>query len=213
MIAAAGSGQRLGAGGPKAFVEVAGRPLIGWSLAALGAAESIQRVVVATPPGHEAELGRAELVAGGATRAESVRLAMAVVDTDLVVIHDAARPLATPELFDRVVARLAESGADGAIAATPVADTLKLAEDGEVIARTVDRGGLWAAQTPQAFRAEPLRVAQAAAEFEAATDEASLIERAGGRVLLVTTDEPNPKVTTPADLRTVEALLAARAGR
>ena len=213
MIAAAGSGQRLGAGGPKAFVELAGRPLIGWSLEALAAADSIERVVVAAPPGHETDLEGAEVVAGGATRAESVRLAMAAADADLVVIHDAARPLATPELFDRVVARLAESGADGVIAAAPVADTLKLAGEGEEIVRTVDRDGLWAAQTPQAFRAVPLRRAQAAGELEAATDEASLIERAGGRVLLVANDEPNPKVTTSADLRTVEALLAARAGR
>jgi len=215
VIAAAGSGQRLGAGGPKAFVELAGRPLIEWSLAALADASRVERIVVAAPPGHDVELAGADVVAGGETRAESVRLAMEAVESELVVIHDAARPLATPQLFDRVIARLAESGADGVIAAAPVADTLKRAGEGEAIAATVDRSELWAAQTPQAFPSETLRRAQAAGDLEAATDEAWLIERLGGTVLLAAVDEPNPKVTTAADLEVAAALLASRrrAGR
>lgn len=210
MIAAAGSGQRLGAGGPKAFVEVAGAPLIEWSLRALRAAGSIGAIVVAVPPGLEARFEGAEVIAGGATRAESVRLAMRSVQSDLVVVHDAARPLATAELFDRVVTRLSSSDADGVIAAAPVADTLKQGGEGGEVQRTVDRSGLWAAQTPQAFRSERLRQAQAAGDLEAATDEAWLIERAAGRVLLEPVDGPNLKVTTSADLAVAEALLGAR---
>jgi 2-C-methyl-D-erythritol 4-phosphate cytidylyltransferase len=216
VIAAAGSGQRLGAGGPKAFVEVAGRPLIGWSLVALGAAGSIGEIVVAVPPGSEdaPALEGVTVVTGGPSRAESVRLAMEAVDSDLVVVHDAARPLATAELFDRVVGRLAESGADGVIAAAPVADTLKRAGEGEAIGETVDRRGLWGAQTPQAFRCDALRAAQEAAvgggNLAEATDEAWLIERAGGTVLLEAVDGPNLKVTGHADLAVAEALLASR---
>lgn len=150
------------------------------------------------------------MIAGGATRAESVRLAMRSVQSDLVVVHDAARPLATAELFDRVVTRLSSSDADGVIAAAPVADTLKQGGEGGEVQRTVDRSGLWAAQTPQAFRSERLRQAQAAGDLEAATDEAWLIERAAGRVLLEPVDGPNLKVTTSADLAVAEALLGAR---
>lgn len=213
MIAAAGSGLRLGAGGPKAFVELVGRPLIEWSLAALEAANAIERVVVAVPEAFEGDLGAGVVqVNGGPSRAESVLSAMEVVEGEFVLIHDAARPLARPELFDRVVARLAESGADGVIAAAPVADTLKRAGEGGVVERTVDRSGLWGAQTPQAFRVEALRAAQRAAgeagELVGATDEAWLIERAGGEVLLEVAGGPNLKVTEEADLAVAEALLA-----
>ncbi len=219
MLAAAGSGQRLGAGGPKALVEVAGRPLIAWSLKAL-AASSVERVVVAAPPGHEAEIeelagGTAIVVAGGATRAESVSNAIAAAgDAEFVAIHDAARPLITAELVDRLVARLAGADADCVIAAAPVADTLKEAGEGGAVARTVSRDGLWGAQTPQVFRVAALRAAQDRArergELEAATDEAMLIELAGGTVLLEAAGMPNLKVTDAADLAVAEALLAAR---
>lgn len=230
MIAAAGSGQRLGAGGPKAFVELAGVPLLAYSLRALAAAAEISAVIIAAPADHlepcrrlAADCGsEAGVIAGGATRAESVRLALATVETELVLVHDAARPLAPPELFDEVVRTLrTERGADAAIAASPLLDTVKSArnahgtppEIGEV-EETVPRERLWAAQTPQGFRVEPLRAAQRRAadrgELETATDEARLIELAGGRVLVMPADGPNPKVTTKADLALVEALLAAR---
>jgi 2-C-methyl-D-erythritol 4-phosphate cytidylyltransferase len=217
VIAAAGSGQRLGAGGPKALIRLRGRPMIEWSLIALAEAESIGAIVIAAPPGAEAEIerlagGRATVITGGATRAESVRLALEAGEGDVVAIHDAARPLVTPELVDRLVARLADSDADGVIAASPIADTMKRAGAEGAIAETVDRSGLWAAQTPQAFRTEALRSAQTTArdagELEAATDEAWLIERAGGVVLVEPTGSPNLKVTDPSDLAVAEALLA-----
>jgi 2-C-methyl-D-erythritol 4-phosphate cytidylyltransferase len=129
VIAAAGSGERLGAGGPKAFVPLAGRPLVEWSLAAMRAAGSVRSLVVACPPGHQHDLGEDLVVVdGGATRAQSVLNALAAVATELVAIHDAARPLLTPELLEGVVATLvADPGAAGAIAAAPVTDTIKRA--------------------------------------------------------------------------------------
>lgn len=222
MIAAAGSGLRLGAGCPKALVELHGRPLLEWSLLALGAAATIEAIVVAAPAGHEAEVeeltaGRAEVLAGGASRAESVRLALGAVRGELVAIHDAARPLISPQLVDRVVSRLSgDAGADGVIAAAPLADTVKRAGAGDVVAATVDRRDLWAAQTPQAFRVAALRSAQAAAheagELDAATDEAWLIERTGGTVLLEPVGAFNLKVTDPADLTVAEVLLSVQGG-
>ena len=233
MLAAAGSGQRLGAGGPKAFVELGGRPLIEWSLLALARAECIESIVVAAPPGGEDEAERAveracggtpaRVVAGGATRAESVAAALEASEGELVAIHDAARPLVTSDLVDRIVTRLASSAAGGVIAAAPLADTVKRADaprrrggeeaDGATVAETLDRDLLWAAQTPQAFRVEALREAQAraadAGELELATDEAWLIERAGGTVLLEPSGASNLKITTPDDLVTAAALLGA----
>ncbi len=231
VIAAAGSGERLGAGGPKAFVSLAGRPLVEWSIAAMRASAGVDSIVVACPPGHPHDLAGGDIgvVDGGATRAHSVANALAAVGTELVAIHDAARPLVTPGLIEAVVATLvADPDADGAIAATPVTDTIKRAtpvppERGSLIANslnkeprevggTVDRGQLWAAQTPQVFRVEALRRALEAdpAQVEAATDEAMLIEAAGGRVLIHPAPPENLKVTTPTDLKLAEQLLAER---
>ena len=220
MLAAAGSGRRLGAGGPKALVEVAGSPLIAWSLAALERAAGIAGITIAAPPGEEARIAdlapAATVVTGGASRAESVALALASVDADLVAIHDAARPLLSAELVDRLIARLRGSTADGVIAAAPVADTLKRAGEGGAVDETVSRDRLWGAQTPQVFRVEALRRAAESArergDFERATDEAWLIERAGGAVLIEPAGIPNLKVTDAADLAVAAALLAARAG-
>ncbi len=219
MLAAAGSGRRLGAGGPKALVEVAGRPLIAWSLAALERAGSIAGVTIAAPPGHEAEIADlaagATVVSGGASRAESVALALASVATETVAVHDAARPLLSAELLERLIGRLRESAAAGVIAAAAVADTLKRAGEGGEVAATVSRDRLWGAQTPQVFRVEALRRAADAArdrgDFEQATDEAWLIERVGGTVLLEPAGIPNLKVTDAGDLAVAAALLAARA--
>jgi 2-C-methyl-D-erythritol 4-phosphate cytidylyltransferase len=214
VIAAAGSGERLGAGGPKAFVPLAGRPMVEWSVAAMRAAAGVRSIVVACPPGHVHDLGGHDLgmVDGGATRAQSVANALAAVGTELVAIHDAARPLVTPALVEGVVATLAaDAEADGAIAAVPVTDTIKRAgEAGSAVEATVDRGRLWAAQTPQVFRVEALRRALEAdpTRVEAATDEAMLIEATGGRVLIHPSSPENLKVTTPLDLQVAALLLA-----
>jgi 2-C-methyl-D-erythritol 4-phosphate cytidylyltransferase len=215
VIAAAGSGQRLGAGGPKAFVPLAGRPMLDWSLDAFRAATAIGEIVVAAPPGQE-ELAIAQgvlAVAGGEHRSESVASALALCQAGIVVVHDAARPLVTPGLIDAVVDELAaEEGAAGVIAATPVTDTVKRASDGGRVERTLDRSGLWAAQTPQAFRAEALREALADPEsLPEASDDAMLVERRGGRILIHSTSPDNIKVTTPFDLRVAELLLRERA--
>lgn len=184
--------------------------MIEWSLDALSGCEAI---VVAVPPGLEFEAGGLTVVAGGATRAQSVSNALAVVETEVVAIHDAARPLLTADLLEALVADLdAAPQADAVIAAGRVADTIKRA-DGGTVAATVDRSTLWAAQTPQVFRTEALRAALQVdrAAREAATDEAMLIEAAGGTVLLHEVTEPNLKVTTGADLKVAELLLGERA--
>lgn len=225
MIAAAGSGERLGAGGPKAFVELAGRSLLEWSLAAAAEAAATQALVVAAPDGFEEAAEAviaaaapdlaAQVVPGGASRAESVRRAIEVVATDLVLVHDAARPLAPTALFDAIVRRLEREPAAAVIAAAPIRDTVKRAA-GEAtrVECTLAREHLWSAQTPQGFRVEALRAAQAAAEqageLAEATDEARLIERAGGEVLLEEAPAYNVKVTTAEDLVVTEALLAVR---
>jgi 2-C-methyl-D-erythritol 4-phosphate cytidylyltransferase len=216
LVVAAGSGARLGAGRPKAFVALAGRPLVAWSLDAAG----VPRAVVAVPPGHGAAAEEAlasapssfplgfALVEGGAARSESVRNALAAAgDVEAVVVHDAARPLATPELFRRTLAGLA--AADGAIAAARVTDTVKeVGPDGFVV-RTHDRSQLWAIQTPQAFRTATLRRALDVPTdvLAAATDDAWLVERAGGSVRVIESPRENFKVTTPHDLAIAESLL------
>lgn len=207
---------------------VAGRPMIEWSIDAFRACESVHSIVVAAPPGHVGDLGGHDLgvVPGGETRAQSVANALAAVGTAYVAIHDAARPLLRPELVEALVADLdANEDAAGVIAAAPVNDTIKRAvgsanlqsstSEGSdrklVIEATEDRGRLWRAQTPQVFRTEALRGALAAAERpEEATDEAMLVEAAGGTVLIHPVAEQNLKVTTPLDLQVAELLLQSR---
>jgi len=204
---AAGSGSRLGASVPKAFVPVAGRPMIEWSVDALRAA-GIAEIIVALPDGAEAPAGCVG-VRGGATRSESVRAALRAGGPGHVVVHDAARPLVEPSLFTRVVEALDE--ADCAIAAARVTDTIKEAE-GDVVVATHDRSRLWAVQTPQAFRRAPLEAALNVdvSVLAQATDDASLVERAGGTVRVVESSPANFKVTTPHDLRVAELLLGER---
>jgi len=209
LLVAAGSGERLGADRPKAFVALAGRPMLEWSLAALAAA-GVGRVVVAVPPGFEGAPG-AETVAGGQTRSESVRNALAAArGAERVVVHDAARPLVRPELFARCLEAL--DGADAAVAAAAVTDTVKEAGPDRVVQRTLDRSRLWAIQTPQAFRREALeRALDVPADVLArATDDAWLVERAGGRVVVVPSTPANFKVTTPHDLQVADLLLRTR---
>ena len=215
MIAAAGSGQRLGAGGPKAFVELAGRPMLEWSLDAFRAASTIAEIVVAAPAGQEGTVAEQGVlsVAGGEHRSESVANALALCGEDLIVVHDAARPLVTPVLIDAMVEQLAAKGeAAGVVAATPVTDTIKQVGDRAWVERTLDRSGLWAVQTPQVFRAEVLGEALADPDSLAdASDDAMLVERRGGRVVIHQTSPENIKVTTPFDLRIAELLLRERA--
>jgi 2-C-methyl-D-erythritol 4-phosphate cytidylyltransferase len=215
LIVAAGRGERLGSGRPKALVTLAGKPMIEWSLAAIRAVSAVERIVVALPPETDLEALSADVIAvtGGATRSHSVREALrASGDGDPVIVHDAARPLAAPELFERTVAELERTGADAAIAATPVSDTIKEAsDDARTVGRTLDRSLLWAVQTPQVFRRAALEGALETASDEllaGATDDAWLVERAGGLVRLVQSDRENMKVTTRMDLRVAEFLLS-----
>jgi 2-C-methyl-D-erythritol 4-phosphate cytidylyltransferase len=200
--------------------------MVEWSIAAFRAAAGVRSIVVACPPGHVHDLGGHDLavVSGGATRAESVANALEAVGTELVAVHDAARPLVTPELIEGVVATLvADPEADAAIAAVPVTDTIKRAPSRQMkdsrpdggqeasfcVAETVDRSELWAAQTPQVFRVEALCAALEAdpAVAAEATDEAMLVEAAGGRVLIHPSPHENLKVTTPLDLRVADLFL------
>jgi 2-C-methyl-D-erythritol 4-phosphate cytidylyltransferase len=210
--------------------------MVRWSIDAFAACEAVSSIIVAVPPGDEKKLGGVEalggdageppitVIAGGTARAESVANALAAVDTELVAIHDAARPLLTPELIEALVADLSDvPEAAGIIAATPVTDTIKRAASetrpalttqgsakaGLVVQATEDRSRLWAAQTPQVFRLTELRRALAAsADPDTATDEAMLVEAAGGTVLIHPCGPENLKVTTPLDLQVAESLLS-----
>jgi 2-C-methyl-D-erythritol 4-phosphate cytidylyltransferase len=154
-----------------------------------------------------------EIVEGGPSRSESVAAALERVGTDEVVVHDAARPLSPPTLFDAVLSTLREQECDGVVAAVPVTDTVKEVLRGREVLRTLDRSSLWAAQTPQAFRVETLRRALGSTSLLAqATDDAMLVERIQGRVILHPAPVENLKVTTPLDLRIAELLLAERGG-
>jgi 2-C-methyl-D-erythritol 4-phosphate cytidylyltransferase len=207
IIPAGGSGERLGADRPKAFVVCAGRPLIEWSLEALGSV--CDRVVIAAPPGYDEGPDR---VRGAESRSASVRNAVEAVDegeADIFVVHDAARPLVTRDLVQRCLDAI-EPGVDGAIAAIPMTDTVKeVAPDGRVL-KTLDRSTLWAVQTPQVFRADILRRAleRDASALAAATDDAWLVDDAGGVITVVESYPENLKVTRESDLRIAEALLA-----
>jgi 2-C-methyl-D-erythritol 4-phosphate cytidylyltransferase len=204
IVPAGGSGERLGADRPKAFVVLAGRPLLEWSLEVLHA--TCERVVVAVPPGFEQAPDR---VAGGASRSASVRNALAAApEATIAVVHDAARPLVTADLVERCIAAL-EPGVDGAIAAARMTDTVKEAAGDGRVTRTLDRRSLWAIQTPQAFRADVLRRALDTNEaaLAAATDDAALVEDLGGTVRVVEAPIENLKVTSAHDLRIAEALL------
>jgi 2-C-methyl-D-erythritol 4-phosphate cytidylyltransferase len=210
LVVAAGLGERLGSEGPKAFVILAGRPMLEWSVAALRESGAVEQIVVALPPGYEAPAGTLG-VAGGAVRSASVRSALAAAPAgDPVLVHDAARPLVTRALIERVLEGL--DGVDAAVAAAPVADTVKEASADGIVERTLDRDRLWAIQTPQAFRRAALVRALDVDDdiLAAATDDAWLVERAGGRVRVVEAPRENLKVTTPIDLRIAEGLLAER---
>lgn len=218
LLVAAGRGERLGADGPKAFVVLAGRPMLEWSLDALRAVPAVTRVAAALPEGAEAPAGVVG-VAGGAERSHSVRAALVAVGDgpadEPVIVHDAARPLVTAGLFERALEALTATGADAVVAAARVTDTVKRVDSAAVdlrVAETLDRTTLWAVQTPQVFRRAALAAALAQPDdvLAAATDDAGLVERAGGRVHVVESPAENLKVTTPRDLRLAELLLRER---
>jgi 2-C-methyl-D-erythritol 4-phosphate cytidylyltransferase len=215
ILAAAGSGERLGLDRPKAFAPLNDRPLVTEPIERLDASEWIDGIVVAAPAGweepcilvaEEVAAGKvAKAVTGGETRCESVRAALAEVpdDATVVLVHDAARPLVTDAVIERVIAALGD-GWDGAVPVLPIADTVKRV-DGGAVAETLDRVGLVTAQTPQAFVADVLREAFIAGTES--TDCASLVEAKGGRVRAVEGDPRLLKVTTQADLELVESWL------
>jgi 2-C-methyl-D-erythritol 4-phosphate cytidylyltransferase len=219
VIVAAGRGDRLGLERPKAFAKLNGRPLLAESLERLEGSDWVDSIVVVAPQEWEEpsillaeEIGAGKVTAcvtGGATRAESVRAGVAEVPEDalVVLVHDAARPVLPPEVVERVLAPLGE-GWQGAVPSLPVADTLKRSDADGTVVETVDRTGLHAVQTPQAFLAPVLREALAG-ELGSATDCAALVEARGGRVRLVEGDARLLKVTTASDLAFVEALLSA----
>ena len=215
VLVAAGTGERLGEGRPKAFVRLGGLPLLAEPLRRLDESPWVDAIVVAVPAGWEEpaillaeELSATKVVAsvtGGATRAESVWLALAEVPEDalVVLVHDAARPLVSDAVLERVLAPLGE-GWEGVVPALPLADTVKRV-DGDAVVETLDRKGLVGAQTPQAFLAPTLR--DAYADAAGATDCASLVEARGGRVRVVPGDPRLLKVTTRADLELVQSWL------
>ena len=216
VLAAAGRGERLGSDRPKAFARLGGRPLLAESLERLESSEWIDAIVIAAPPDWEepsilvaeeiAATKVSSAVTGGASRSESVRLALADVPEDaaVVLVHDAARPLLPEEVIERVLAPLSE-GWDGVVPALPLADTVKRVESDRVV-ETLARDDLVAVQTPQAFLADVLRRA-VAGDVSEATDCASLVEASGGRVKWVEGDPRLLKVTDADDLVLVESWL------
>jgi 2-C-methyl-D-erythritol 4-phosphate cytidylyltransferase len=218
IVPAAGRGDRLAEGRPKAFVELGGRTLLARVMEVIEACPDVEAVVVAAPGGWE---GRAREIAaqssklmavtgGGETRQASVLSALGLIpeQIDAVVCHDAARPLATPKLFSSVLGAL--DRADGAVPAVPASDTIKRV-DGATVVETVARDDLMLVQTPQAFHREVLVDAhrRAVDDGATATDDAALVERAGYRVVVVPGEDHNVKVTRPEDLRLAFALLRA----
>jgi 2-C-methyl-D-erythritol 4-phosphate cytidylyltransferase len=213
VVPAAGSGERLAAGAPKAFVNLTGRPMLEYALRGLRDSGVVDDIVVAVPPNRtdQAKLvfgGDAVIVAGGADRTESVRLALAAVgDAEFVLVHDAARALTPPSLIARVVAAL-RSGHAAVVPALPVSDTIKAVDANGVVLGTPERAGLRAVQTPQGFQTELLRRAYERAEAGGFTDDASMVEIIGSQVQVVEGDPLAFKITTPTDLLLAEALLA-----
>lgn len=198
VVVAGGSGQRFGR--PKQYETLGGKRVLDWAVETARAASDGVVVVVPAedvgPPGHHPGL---VTVAGGATRSESVRNGLAAVPgaAAVICVHDAARPFASRDLFASVVATV-RAGADGAIPAVPVTDTIKVVDHDGVVTGTPDRSTLVAVQTPQAFSAPVLRQAHAAGGE--GTDDAALVERRGGRVVVVAGEPENRKITHPDDL-------------
>jgi len=217
VLVAAGRGERLGGDRPKAFIGLGERVLLAESLERLEASEWIDAIVVVVPEEWEEpaillaeELNAGKVnsaVAGGATRADSVRAGVSEIPDDALIalVHDAARPLLSEEVIGRVLGGLGEEW-DGVVAGVPLADTVKRVDQHGRVAETVDRTGLYAIQTPQAFAVATLR--DALLRGGDASDCAGLVEAAGGRVRVVEGDPRLVKITTASDLAFVQTLLA-----
>jgi 2-C-methyl-D-erythritol 4-phosphate cytidylyltransferase len=213
IVVAGGSGRRFGE--QKQFSSLGGRPVLSWAVDACRAvSDGVVLVVPAdTKPADRSDADADAVVTGGSTRADSVRCGLEAVpaEADVIVVHDAARPLAPPALFLAVLEALHEDGVVGAVPGLAPSDTIKVVDRSMNVTNTLDRTSLVAVQTPQAFRATALRQAHARAEKspDAATDDAMLVEASGGRVRVVPGDPRNLKITTPQDLATAERRLAA----
>lgn len=219
IIVAAGMGKRMGANMDKLWLEVAGRPVVAHTWQKFTDAKCVDEIILVVRDGMQAEFKRLavqfrfqksfKLVAGGAERQDSVWNGLETVScqTEIVAIHDAARPCVTEALIAATIEAGRETGA--AVAAQPVTDTLKESADGKIISRTVDRSKLWSVQTPQTFRVGVIRNAIAAARAKnlVLTDDTAVCELIGQPVRLVSSATPNPKVTVPGDLPFVESLL------
>lgn len=209
ILVAAGSGQRLGADVPKAFCVVAGRSLLEHATERFRGHAAVSTVVVVAPESHLDEAARtgAVVVAGGATRQESVSAGLAAVgaDVDVVLVHDVARPFVPAAVIDAVIAAVV-GGADGAVPVVPIHDTIRRIDAAGEFVEVVDRNSLVAVQTPQGFRAAALREAHEAGRDRAVTDDAALIEALGGRVVAVPGADEAFKITRPWDLVVAEAV-------
>jgi len=219
IIVAAGKGTRMGAGVDKLWLEVAGRPVVAHTWQRFDDAPCIQEIILVVRAGTAEHFSKLavefsfkkpfRLVAGGAERQDSVWNGLAALnpETGIVAIQDAARPCTSAELIAATIQAARETGA--AVAAQPVTDTLKATDDGQTIARTVDRSKLWSVQTPQTFRVTVIRRALAAARAQNLqfTDDTAACELIGQPVRLVAGTAPNPKVTVPADLPFIKSLL------
>ncbi len=225
VIVAAGTGSRFGNPDGKLLVTLAGRPLLAWTVAACDRAASIGCIVMVCASERRAQMEAALAsdavatpliwVGGGATRQESTAAGVAAVPAgfDVIAVHDGARPLVEPSLIDEAVEALrADPALDGVVCGQPAVDTLKEVDADGVIRATPDRARLWTVQTPQVFRRAPLEraLARAAREGFVGTDDASVVEHAGGRVRVLAAPRDNMKVTVPEDLLPAEAILRAR---
>lgn len=228
IIVAGGTGSRFGNPGGKQLVEIAGRPMLSWTVEAFDRARTIAHIVIVCPAERRADY-RARAVEpygfstpvtfadAGSTRQDSTcaGLDAAPEGCALVAIHDGARPLILPETIDNAVRALcADADLDGVVCGQPAIDTLKVVDPAGIIDSTPDRSQFWCVQTPQVFRADALRRAMASAQRAGfvGTDDASLVEAAGGPVRCIETPRDNLKVTVPEDLPMVEALMRRRLG-
>jgi 2-C-methyl-D-erythritol 4-phosphate cytidylyltransferase len=217
IVVAGGSGRRFGE--QKQFSSLGGRPVVSWALDVCRAhSEGVVLVVPEDADPTDRRFDADIIVPGANTRAGSVRCGLEAVpgEADVIVVHDAARPLASPALFAAVLGALADDDVVGAVPGLALSDTIKVVDRSMNVTGTLERTTLVAVQTPQAFQAVALRAAHARVETPAdeaaATDDAMLVEAAGGRVRVVPGDPGNIKVTTPDDLATAERLLAAKQG-
>jgi len=225
VIVAGGTGERFGREGGKQLAPLPGASVLGYTLQAFEQCDAVDEVVVVVHPDRVAEFAvevagtlKVEgIIAGGDRRQDSVAAGLAALSTevDIVVVHDGARPLVTPAIISEAVGHLQTSGAEGVVIGHPAYDTIKRVDGGGAVVMTEDRSTLWVAQTPQVFRLSALRPAFALAEEEGfvGTDDASFVERHGGRVVMLLGPRDNIKVTVPEDLALVERLLEARGER